>query len=249
MPVHASQNGTLESVRELIKSLGEAKIPHAVDVVVAPMALHLAYVQQNIAGEGVQVAAQNVSATGAGAYTGEISAEALVDFGLRWVIVGHSERRALYGESEQVVAQKVDAALSKGLQVIACIGEQLEDRKAGRTMEVLKAQLEAIVTGTKGRWNKLVLAYEPVWAIGTGVVASPQEAQDTHREIRGWLAGAVDAKTAQGIRVIYGGSVKADNCKDLISQPDIDGFLVGGASLVPGQFLAIIEAAGLRSQL
>lgn len=181
---------------------------------------------------------------GVGAYTGEISAELLNDFGVKWTLTGHSERRVGFGaagESDELVAKKTVAGLKGGLSVIACIGEHLHEREAGITMEVCARQLAAIAALLKEEdWAKVVVAYEPVWAIGTGKVATPEQAEETHAQIRSWLATNVSAKVAEETRIIYGGSVKASNAKTLISCPNIDGFLVGGASLLP-EFVDIMK--------
>ncbi len=176
------------------------------------------------------VSAQNCSAQGNGAFTGEVSADILVDLGLKWVILGHSERRSLYGESNELVAKKTKYALEKGLNVILCIGEKLEEREAGTTNNVLKGQLDACKESVSD-WRKVVIAYEPVWAIGTGKVATPDQAQETQAYVRSWLRDSISDEVSKATRIIYGGSVTETNCVDLIKQPDVDGFLVGGASL------------------
>lgn len=169
-----------------------------------------------------------------------MSADILADLGINWVILGHSERRSLYNESSEVVAKKTQYALSKGLNVILCIGEKLEEREAGETNNVLKVQLDACKTAVSD-WSKVVIAYEPVWAIGTGKVATPEQAQETQAYVRSWLHENVSEAVANTTRIIYGGSVTETNCGDLIKQQDIDGFLVGGASLKAG-FADIIKA-------
>jgi triosephosphate isomerase len=239
-------NGTIASVKDLVfKVLNPAPINFSkVDVVVAPMAIHIPLVQSILRPE-IQVAAQNASITGQGAYTGEISPEHYKDQAVPWIILGHSERRNFYGESDQIVAGKIKRTLSVGIQVIACIGENLKERESGVTSEVITRQLGAIKNSISD-WRNVVIAYEPVWAIGTGVSASPAQAQDVHAEIRKWLhanAGDIAAKTT---RVIYGGSVTDANSNELIGQPDIDGFLVGGASLKPG-FISIVESCAKRT--
>ena len=165
----------------------------------------------------------------------------LKDFGLNWVILGHSERRHVFGETDQQVGLKVKNALDNDLSVMACIGEKIEERNAGKMMEVNARQLAAIREHVED-WSKVVVAYEPVWAIGTGVTASPQQAQDAHAEVREWLAANVSAQAAKEIRILYGGSVTDKNANELISGADIDGFLVGGAALKP-DFLTIIDEA------
>jgi len=196
----------------------------------------------------VHVAAQDVSQYGRGAYTGNITADQLTDANIKWTLTGHSERRSLFGETDQDVALKTKVAVENGLNVMLCIGEQLEERESGKTGEVNARQLQAVVEElTEGQWGNVVIAYEPVWAIGTGKVATPEQAQDTHAEIRDWLAENVSPAVAGATRILYGGSVNGGNCADLITNRDIDGFLVGGASLKP-EFKDIIEAANKDKQ-
>ena len=168
----------------------------------------------------------------------------LKEIGVNWVILGHSERRHVFGESDELVAAKVAHALSEGLNVLPCIGEKLEEREAGRTLEVNYRQLGAIagVITNPEDWSRVVLAYEPVWAIGTGKTATPAQAQEVHAQLRSWIATNVSEKVANEIRILYGGSVTAANCREIGSQVDVDGFLVGGASLKP-EFQDIIKAA------
>ncbi|GMF19899.1 unnamed protein product [Phytophthora lilii] len=238
-PRHASQS----SVRDLVTILNKSAVdPSQLDVVVAPPALHLDLVQQLLKRD-IAVCAQNVSLTGLGAFTGEVAAEQLVDFGITWTITGHSERRAYYGETDEIVAKKTKRALGLGLKVIFCIGETLEQRQAGQTLDVLTRQTKALATIIDEKdWRRVVIAYEPVWAIGTGVVATPEQAQEAHHKLRKWIAANVSTSVAEGVRIIYGGSVSAKNCKELIGLDDVDGFLVGGASLKP-EFDTIIRSA------
>ena len=168
-----------------------------------------------------------------------MSAEQVADFGLQWTLVGHSERRKLFGETDEIVAQKVQRAQAAGLKTILCLGETLEQREANQTNDVLKAQLDAVKSSVN-KWSDIVIAYEPVWAIGTGKTATPAIAQDAHAYIRSWLSTNVNADVAAATRIQYGGSANAGNCADLIAQPDIDGFLVGGASLKP-EFAVIVK--------
>jgi triosephosphate isomerase len=164
------------------------------------------------------------------------------DVGCNWAILGHSERRNVFGESDKLIGEKVKFALSSGLSVIPCIGEKLDEREAGKTMDVCIRQLKEITDNVaSGEWSRVVIAYEPVWAIGTGKVATPQQAQEVHQQLRKWLGEKVSPDVAAKTRILYGGSVTADTCKELASQPDIDGFLVGGASLKP-EFNKIINA-------
>jgi len=243
-------NGTLAEVSKLVQMLnGAGEFPSNAEVVVAPTALHLGNVLSGVR-KDVNVAVQNLwHEPKAGAWTGEITADLARDFGLEWCILGHSERRGYCGETPAVVGQKVKVALDAGFTVIACVGEQLEDREAGKTMEVCTEQLEPILTAIPpGSISRVVLAYEPVWAIGTGKTATPEQAQETHEQIRKYLGQKIGSENASAIRIIYGGSVKGANCQDLIQKPDIDGFLVGGASLKE-EFKEIIASSALKSKM
>ena len=235
-------NGTTAEVKKIVAALNAAEVPSqdVVEVVVSPPFVFIPLVKE-ILRPDFHVAAQNCWVKKGGAYTGEVSAEILVDLNVPWVILGHSERRALLNESNEFVGDKVAYALAQGLKVIACIGETLEQREAGTTVEVVAAQTKAIAERISD-WTNVVLAYEPVWAIGTGKVASPAQAQEVHLELRKWLHKNVNADVASSTRIIYGGSVNGGNCKELAAQPDVDGFLVGGASLKP-EFIDIIKSA------
>ncbi|KAL2558219.1 Triosephosphate isomerase [Forsythia ovata] len=238
-------NGTTEEVKKIVATLnaGEVPSPDVVEVVVSPPYVFLPVVKSSLRPD-FHVAAQNCWVKKGGAYTGEVSAEMLVNLGIPWVILGHSERRALLSESNEFVGEKVAYALSKGLKVIACIGETLEQREAGSTMDVVAAQTKAIAERISD-WTNVVLAYEPVWAIGTGKVATPAQAQEVHAELRKWLHANVSPEVAASTRIIYGGSVSGGNCKELAAKPDVDGFLVGGASLKP-EFIDIIKSAEVK---
>jgi triosephosphate isomerase (TIM) len=204
---------------------------------------YLAQAQAALAGSSIAWGAQNVSEQSKGAFTGEVSASMLLDFGCKYVIVGHSERRSLYGESDALVASKYKAAQAAGLTPILCVGESLDEREAGVTEAVVSRQLDAVIDAAGGgSLAKAVVAYEPVWAIGTGKTASPEQAQAVHAFIRGKIA-ALDEGVANQLVIQYGGSVKAANAAELMVQPDIDGGLIGGASLVAGEFVAICRAA------
>ena len=206
------------------------------------MYLHVA--QASLATTSIQVSAQNCWHEDKGAFTGEVSAAMLKDVGLPWVILGHSERRHIFGESDELVGKKTAAALKHGLGVILCVGELLEEREKNLTEKVIQTQMSAVLPFVgKEDWSKIVVAYEPVWAIGTGKVASPTQAQEAHAILRKWLLDNISASVSASTRIIYGGSVKPDNCVDLSKKPDIDGFLVGGASLVAEQFIAIVNSA------
>lgn len=203
---------------------------------------YLAQAQAILAGSTVTWGGQNVSEHVQGAYTGEVSAAMLAEFGCRYVLVGHSERRALYGESDATVAAKFAAALQAGLTPILCVGETLAERDAGTTSDVVIRQLDAVINASGiAALGRAVLAYEPVWAIGTGKTATPQQAQDVHALLRARLAGS-DPAVAQGLQILYGGSVKSGNARELFGMADIDGGLIGGASLVADDFLAICNA-------
>ena len=213
-----------------------------VEVVVAPPATALSSVSQAVAGTRVEVSAQNLYPKDEGAFTGEISAPMILDAGCKWVIIGHSERRQYFGETDQSVQQKTAAAFAAGLKPIVCIGETLEEREAGKTMEVVFRQLDAFINDLAGKPGVGVIAYEPVWAIGTGKVATVEQAQEVHAAIRQRLAKKSPALAAV-TRVLYGGSVKPDNAEGLLGSADIDGALVGGASLKADGFAAIVAAA------
>lgn len=233
-------NGSLSQVDSLVEILNKASIPSNTEVVVAPPAIYIDRVRQAVKKE-IEVAAQNCYYKASGAFTGEISPEQLKDMGINWVIIGHSERREIFGESDDFVGAKTAYALGAGLGVIACIGEKLEERESGKTEEVCFRQLKAIASHVKD-WSHVVVAYEPVWAIGTGKVATPEQAQETHAALRKWLAENVSKEAADKTRILYGGSVNGKNAAELGKKEDIDGFLVGGASLKP-EFADIIAAA------
>ncbi len=200
--------------------------------------------RDQISGTPIGLGAQDVSDEDSGAYTGEVAGAMLQDVGCRYVIVGHSERRSIYGESDEFTARKHAAALRHGLTPILCVGELLEEREQGATEQVVERQLDAVIdlVGIEGL-NGAVIAYEPVWAIGTGKTATPEQAQEVHAFIRGRL-GSESTAIAESTRILYGGSVKAANAPELFSMPDIDGGLIGGASLSADEFLAICRAAG-----
>jgi len=216
--------------------------PAACEAVVCPPYVYVEQVVSGLAGTGAFVGAQDLCDRAAGAWTGEVAGEMLRDAGVQWVIVGHSERRAAFGETDEIVAAKAERALDAGLRPIVCVGETLEQRSAGRTASVIAAQLDAVLQRcTPARLAAGALAYEPVWAIGTGHSATPQQAQDVHAAIRAQLARH-DPAAAGAMRLLYGGSVKPGNAAELFAQPDIDGGLIGGASLVAAEFLAICAA-------
>ena len=218
---------------KLAKLLNSVEVPSNTDVVVAPPYLYLDLLQRELH-SSIQLAAQNVSATGHGAYTAEVNAAQLADFDIRWTLVGHSERRQLYHTTDEVVKRQIGQAVQHKLRVIACVGETEDERKAERTFSVVDTQLAAIhaaLPDAQTFIQHISIAYEPVWAIGTGQTATAQQAQEVHAHIRQWLSEHVGAEAGAAVRVIYGGSVTAKNAVELIQQPDVDGFLVGGASL------------------
>ncbi|KAH7727397.1 TPI-1 protein [Aphelenchoides avenae] len=232
-------NGDKASIDGIVAFLNQSGGNPNVDIVVAPPAPYLAYAKEHLKAD-IQVAAQNSYKVAKGAFTGEISPAMIKDLGLKWVILGHSERRHVFNESDALITEKTLHAIESGLDVIFCIGEKLDEREAGQTKEVNFRQLKPLVE-KKVDWSHVVIAYEPVWAIGTGKTASPEQAQEAHQWIREYLTEQVSADVAQKTRIIYGGSVTAENCVELAKKPDIDGFLVGGASLKP-DFVKIINA-------
>ncbi|XP_043935538.1 triosephosphate isomerase [Protopterus annectens] len=232
-------NGNKKELGDLIKSLNGAALDPKTEVVCGAPAIYIQYAREMLDPK-IGVSAQNCYKVAKGAFTGEISPAMIKDCGANWVILGHSERRHVFGESDELISQKVEHALSENLGVIACIGEKLDEREAGITEQVVFQQTKAIAARVKD-WEHVVLAYEPVWAIGTGKTATPQQAQEVHHTLRDWVKKNVSEDVANSLRIIYGGSVTGANCKELASQPDVDGFLVGGASLKP-EFINIINA-------
>jgi triosephosphate isomerase (TIM) len=215
-----------------------------VDVAVCPPSVYLHDVGAALRGSHLHLGAQNVYHAAEGAFTGEVSCGMLSDLGCRYVILGHSERRAIFGESDKDVNTKLLAVLKAGLTPIVCIGETLDQREAGQTQQVVRGQCTHSLAGlTPDQMSKTVLAYEPVWAIGTGKTATPAQAEEVHADIRALLSTMFSAAVAGSVVIQYGGSVKADNAMDLLGQPNIDGALVGGASLKADSFLAIVQAA------
>ncbi|XP_049848241.1 uncharacterized protein LOC126313334 [Schistocerca gregaria] len=234
--------GSNQSIDALVSGLLKADLSNtSAEVVVAPPFVYLSKVKEALAGKNISIAAQNCWRESEGAFTGEVSPAMLRDIGVHWVILGHSERRHIIKENDELLKKKVEAALKHGLKVIFCVGEQLEDRKSKRAQEVVTAQLDACKEHI-GCWENVVIAYEPVWAIGTGEVATPQQVQEIHSMIRRWFEENISSSVAQKIRIIYGGSVKPQNSTELAKNPDVDGFLVGGASLVADQFASIIRS-------
>ena len=235
-------NGGLAANEALAKALlGGLSVP-ACNVAVCAPAPYLAQLQVLLANSAIALGAQDVSAHESGAYTGEVSVAMLKEFGVRYAIVGHSERRQYHGETDAAVAAKAQRALAGGITPIVCVGETLAEREAGKTEEVVKRQLAAVIHANGHCISEIVVAYEPVWAIGTGKTASPEQAQQVHAVLRAQLRAASDH--ADRIAILYGGSMNAANAAHLLAQPDIDGGLIGGASLKAPDFLTIIAAAG-----
>lgn len=233
-------NGTKDSITKIVEDLNKADLPSDVQVVIAPPAPYLSLAVEKNTQSTVEISAQNVYTKGSGAFTGEISANQVLDLGAKWTLTGHSERRTIIKESDEFIAEKTKFALDQGLSVILCIGETLEERKADITLKVCARQLDA-VSKIISDWSKIVVAYEPVWAIGTGLAATPEDAQETHKGIRAHLATTIGADQAEKVQILYGGSVNGKNAPEFKDKVDVDGFLVGGASLKP-EFIDIIRS-------
>lgn len=234
-------NGSLAANQALVQGIATGLASPACDIAVCVPAPYLAQVAALVQGTPLAVGAQDVSSQDSGAYTGEVSVGMLKDFGVRYVIVGHSERRQYHAESDAVVAAKAQRALAAGVTPIVCVGETLAEREAGHTVDVVKRQLAAVIHTNGHCISEIVVAYEPVWAIGTGKTATPEQAQEVHAILRAQLKAATSH--ADRVRILYGGSMNAANAAQLLAQPDIDGGLIGGASLKPADFLTIIAAA------
>lgn len=221
-----------------------AKLPNTdAEVMVAPTFVNLIAAKNILESSTVQVIAQNMHYAESGAYTGEISADMLLGIGVDTVIIGHSERRAYFGETDEILAKKVKAAIAKNMRVMFCFGEELADRKSGNHFAIVESQLKNALFGLEASaWKNIILAYEPVWAIGTGETASPEQAQEMHAFIRKTITNAVNADVANKVSILYGGSVKPGNAEEIFSKPDVDGGLIGGASLAVDDFVAIINA-------
>ncbi|KAK4630881.1 Triosephosphate isomerase [Fulvia fulva] len=232
-------NGDITTIKEIVSHLNSAKVDPNTEVVISPPALYLLLTREHLR-SGIEVAAQNVFDKPNGAFTGEISVSQLKGSNITWTLIGHSERRVILQESDAFIASKTKTAIDGGLGVILCVGETLEQREGNKTKEVVLSQLSAVAKEVKD-WSKVVVAYEPVWAIGTGKVATTEQAQEVHKDIREWIAKDLGKEAAEKTRIIYGGSVSEKNCKELAKEADIDGFLVGGASLKPA-FVDIINA-------
>lgn len=238
-------NKTASETDALLDALA-AKMPDSpAEVMVAPVFVNLAEAVRRLENSQIQVIGQNMHFEDSGAYTGEIAADMLLDIGVDTVILGHSERRAYFGEDDALLAKKVKQAVEKGMRTIFCFGEELQDRKAGKHFEVVESQLANALFGLpESAWSGIVLAYEPVWAIGTGETASPEQAQEMHAYIRKIVSDAYTDAIAQKVSILYGGSVKPANAAEIFSKPDVDGGLIGGASLIADDFIAIVRAIG-----
>jgi triosephosphate isomerase len=237
--MNMDKEGTANLLSDLI-----AKLPQTVtDVMVAPTFVNLESAVERLKGLPIEAVAQNMYFEESGAFTGEISAGMLRSIGVKTVILGHSERRAYFHETDEMLEKKVLKALENNMRIIFCFGEELADRKAGNHFEVVQRQLsKALFNLPENAWEHIVLAYEPVWAIGTGETASPEQAQEMHAFIRQRLAAAFTEKTADSVSILYGGSVKPGNAKEIFSKPDVDGGLIGGAALQADDFIAIVTA-------
>jgi triosephosphate isomerase len=238
-------NGSLATNASLLAGIAEGVSASGADCAVCAPAPYLAQCQSVLSGSAIGWGAQDVSAHAGGAYTGEVSVGMLADFACKYVIVGHSERRAYHAESSALVARKALAALDAGLTPIVCVGETLAEREAEQTFVVVRNQLGAVLDLVGERFDQIVVAYEPVWAIGTGKTATPEMAQEVHARLRAQLAEK-NAIAAGTVQILYGGSMKPDNAKELLAQPDIDGGLIGGAALKAADFLAIIHAGAQK---
>lgn len=236
-------NKNLQETEALLSELSAMLPDSNAEVIVAPTFVNLQAAINSLQSSTMKVAAQNMHFAESGAYTGEISADMLLSLGVDIVILGHSERRAYFGEDDALLAKKVKTAVEKGLKTIFCFGEELEDRKSENHFSVVESQLKnALFDLDVSAWKSIILAYEPVWAIGTGETASPEQAQEMHAFIRKTIADAYNASVADDVSILYGGSVKPNNAAEIFSKPDVDGGLIGGASLVASDFVAIIEA-------
>ncbi len=236
-------NNDLAQTEALIADLKAQTISSNAEVMVAPTAVNLFSANAALEGNAIEVIAQNMHFAENGAYTGEVSAAMLKSVGVHTVILGHSERREYFNETDELLAKKVDAALANGMRTIFCFGEELADRKAGKEEAVVESQIKnGLFHLEAAAFKNIVLAYEPVWAIGTGETASPEQAQDMHAFIRKTLANTYGAEVADSVSILYGGSVKPANAQEIFSKPDVDGGLIGGASLKAADFFAIVNA-------
>jgi triosephosphate isomerase len=223
---------------------GVADIKHDLDILLAPPFTSLDVVRGLIEGTKIKLSAQDVFWEDRGAYTGEVSPAMLIDAGCEWTIIGHSERRGILGESDEIVRRKIDTSLNDGLKIIVCVGETLSQREEGKTIDVVRSQVESALTGLEvSDFSRIVIAYEPVWAIGTGKNATPEQAEEVHGAIRE-ITGNILGQGSEIMRIIYGGSVKVENIKKLLEMDNIDGALIGGAGLNAESFVSIVKIAG-----
>ena len=239
-------NYNVEQTQQLINDLKTSleQVTYSARVLVAPTFVNLSAAVSSTKGTSIEVAAQNVHQAESGAYTGEISADMLQSIGVKTVIIGHSERRTYFEEDDTLLKEKVKTALAKGMEIIFCFGEQLDDRKSGNHFSVVESQLKNVLFDLDvNQWKQLVLAYEPVWAIGTGETASPAQAQEMHAFIRNLISKAYGEVVGNSISILYGGSVKPANAEEIFSKADVDGGLIGGASLKSADFTAIVTAS------
>ncbi len=234
-------------VQDLSSRLRDLKTAVAYETVIAPQATHLTTLISAAQGKNLFASSQNAGTAKSGAFTGEISPVVLKEIGCDWAILGHSERRHVYQETDALISQRLKAVLAEGLTPILCIGELIGERKANQTFTVVERQLSILKSFAKDELKTLVIAYEPVWAIGTGETATPEQAQEVHAHIRGWLSKELGQELANSMRILYGGSVKAENSETIMAKPDIDGLLVGGASLEAPSFYGVI-ANGLKGK-
>ncbi|QPG73419.1 triosephosphate isomerase [Brettanomyces nanus] len=232
-------NGSEKAITTIVDNLNKADLPKNVEVVLCPPYPYLAQVVAQNKQSTVKVGAQNCYCKASGAYTGEVSPDFLKDLGVDFVILGHSERRTIFHESDELVADKVKFALEKGLKVMLCIGETIDEKKAGKTLSVCQRELKAVVQKVKD-WSNIVVAYEPIWAIGTGLTAKAEDAEEIHADIRKYLSTVI-GKQAESVRILYGGSANGSNAPTFKGKTNVDGFLVGGASLKP-EFADIIKS-------
>lgn len=240
-------NGSRDSAMQLASAVSAGALTTEADVALCPVFVHLADVGGVLEKSAVHLGAQNCAVHDSGAYTGEVSASMLAEFGCQYIIVGHSERRALFHESSDLVANKCVAVQQAGLTPILCVGESLDEREAGKVDSVIAEQLDALITlAGVAAFDNMIVAYEPVWAIGTGKTATPEQAQEVHALIREKIMG-LDKSIGESLRILYGGSVKPDNAATLFGQQDIDGGLIGGAALDAESFLAICNAAVVKT--
>ena len=237
-------NNTNSKSKILLEELLGYNFPTDTRVIVSPSHTQLGFVSDKLKNSNIEVAAQNIHYASSGAYTGEISSSMIKDSGVFITILGHSERRTYFNETDESLKEKVDKAINENIEIIFCVGEELVDRKSGNYFEYVKSQLEKTVfLQSIKSWNKIIIAYEPIWAIGTGETASPEQVQEMHSYIRNIILKKYNKSLADSVSIIYGGSVKSSNANDIFSQSDVDGGLIGGASLKSEDFAAIVNAS------